>query len=147
MEPSGAPRRRSLRQRLELVVVAPVFIVLSPVLGAAAAARRLWRSPQERSLVLSAFAALAFGTVVFHFVEDWDYLDSLYFSVISLLTIGYGDFVPTTDLGKILTILYVIAGVSIILGFVDAIAKDRLERGYLARREERMGRGTDPGES
>jgi voltage-gated potassium channel len=147
MEPSGAPRPRSPRRKLGLVLIAPFFVVLSPLLGAAAAARRLWRSPQERALVVSAFAVLAFGTVAFHFVEDWDYLDSLYFSVISLLTIGYGDFVPTTDLGKVLTILYVIAGVSIILGFVDAIAKDRLERGYLARREERMGRGTEPGGS
>jgi hypothetical protein len=145
MEPSGLPRR-SLRRKLELLVLAPFFVVVSPVLGAAAAARRLWRSPEERTLVVSAAAVLGFGTIVFHFVEDWSYLDALYFSVISLLTIGYGDLVPTTDLGKVLTILYVIAGVSIILGFVDAIAKDRLERGYLARREERMGGPPAPGE-
>ena len=145
MEPSG-PRPRSLRRKFELLVLAPFFVVISPLLGAGAAARRLWRSPEERTLVVSAAAVLGFGTIVFHFVEGWSYLDSLYFSVISLLTIGYGDLVPTTDLGKILTILYVIAGVSIILGFVDAIAKDRLERGYLARREERMGGSSAPGE-
>lgn len=43
--------------------------------------------------------------------------NSLYFSVITLTTIGYGDFSPQTDLGKMFTLVYIVIGVALILGF------------------------------
>ena len=49
-------------------------------------------------------------------------LDSLYFSVTTLTTVGYGDFFPKTDAGKMFTIFYILAGVGILLGFVNAVA-------------------------
>ena len=55
-----------------------------------------------RSLLLTTNFFIGLGTVIYHFVEGWSWLDSLYFSVITLTTIGYGDFSPQTDLGKIL---------------------------------------------
>lgn len=60
-----------------------------------------------RSLLLTTNFFIGFGTVIYHFVEGWSWLDSLYFSVITLTTIGYGDFSPQTDLGKIFTLLYI----------------------------------------
>ena len=46
------------------------------------------------------------GIIIFHYVEGWDYLTSSYFITATVLTIGYGDVVPKTDLGKVITILY-----------------------------------------
>lgn len=54
---------------------------------------------------------LLVGTLAYHQVEGWRYLDSLYFTVITVTTIGYGDFVPQTDLGKILTIIFPFLGI------------------------------------
>jgi heme/copper-type cytochrome/quinol oxidase subunit 1 len=50
----------------------------------------------------------------------------------TLTTIGFGDFVPATDLGKIFTIVYVFMGLGILLGFVNAsgeyFRKQQMER-------------------
>merc|ERR1719431_2236158 len=40
---------------------------------------------------------LVIGTIMFALWEDWNYLDSSYFCVTSLLKIGFGDFVPGTS--------------------------------------------------
>lgn len=48
---------------------------------------------------------LAAGTVLFHQIEGWSWVDSFYFTGVSLLTIGYGDFTPTHDMSKILVVI------------------------------------------
>ena len=40
------------------------------------------------------FAYIALGTILFANWENWTYMDGVYFCFISLLTIGFGDFVP-----------------------------------------------------
>ena len=57
-------------------------------------------------LLYTTAIVLVFGTFVFHYLEGWRWLDSLYFCVITLTTIGYGDFTPRTDLGKIFNIFH-----------------------------------------
>ncbi len=37
---------------------------------------------------------LVLGTLMFAAWEGWEYVDSIYFCVTSLLKIGFGDFVP-----------------------------------------------------
>ena len=76
---------------------------------------------QYRSLLVASFLTLATGTVCYHYIEGWSWLDALYFSTITLTTIGYGDFSPVTDLGKVFTIIYIIIGVGLILSFVNTI--------------------------
>jgi hypothetical protein len=49
------------------------------------------------------------GATLFHYREEgWSIIDSLYFSVMTMSTIGYGDLVPTTALSKIFTIIFTI---------------------------------------
>jgi voltage-gated potassium channel Kch len=55
-------------------------------------------------------------------------LDSLYFSVITLTTVGYGDFSPSTTTSKIFTMFYIFVGIGIILGFVNAVAERSMEQ-------------------
>ncbi|WMW23389.1 potassium channel family protein [Methanolobus mangrovi] len=81
---------------------------------------KMLKQPEFRSFFVLVIITLTFGTIVYHSVEGWRWLDSLYFSVITLTTIGYGDFAPVTDAGKIFTILYVFTGIGILLGFVTA---------------------------
>ena len=68
-----------------------------------------------------AASTLLIGTFIYHWLEGWSYLDSLYFCVISLATIGYGDLTPTTPLAKAFTIVYVINGIVILLALFDRI--------------------------
>ena len=79
---------------------------------------------------------LGLGTWFYSLVEGWSLLDSLYFSVITLTTVGYGDFSPSTVAGKIFTIFYIFVGIGLILSFLNAIAERSTEgrRGLLGRR-------------
>lgn len=40
------------------------------------------------------------GALVFHFTESWSYFPSVYTTAISLASVGYGDFVPSTPGGR-----------------------------------------------
>jgi len=70
-----------------------------------------------------AVLVLATGTVVYHYVEDWSWVDSFYFSAVALTTVGFGDFVPTTDASKIFTVFYIFSGISIIGAVLNAFLK------------------------
>jgi len=54
---------------------------------------------------------LSGGAFAYSSIEKWNYLDSLYFTVVTVTTIGYGDLVPQTDMGKIFTIFFSFLGI------------------------------------
>ena len=70
---------------------------------------------------------LVIGGTFYHFVEGWRYLDAVYFSSYTITTVGYGDFVPKTDIGKAFTILYMFTGVSIALYGLSLMASHFVE--------------------
>lgn len=76
---------------------------------------------EYRGLLIASGVIVIVGTVVYHFVEGWNWLDSLYFSTITLTTIGYGDFAPQTDAGKAFTVVYIAIGVGLILAFINTV--------------------------
>lgn len=79
---------------------------------------------------------IAFGTVFYHLVEKFSWLNSYYFSVVTLATVGYGDLTPKTDAGKIFTTFYIFTGVGIITTFISYTAKRRAQR-YEERHREK----------
>ena len=91
----------------------------------------------SRPALLWAVGALLIGTLVYHWLEGWSYLDALYFCVISLATVGYGDLTPTTPLAKLFTIIYVINGIVILLALFDRIrvVRSRLNEGGAPRQQ------------
>ncbi len=68
------------------------------------------------------------GTVVYHILEKWSWLVSFYFSVCTLTTVGYGDYYPTTDISRLFTAVYVLAGVIIAFGAFGMIGATYLRR-------------------
>ncbi len=94
--------------------------------------REVWAEPGGRLLILSVLAILVTGTVFYTLVEDWSVIEALYFTVITLTTIGYGDLHPTTEFSRLFTIFFVLAGVSTLLGFLNFIlgrtVKDQVEK-------------------
>jgi len=86
------------------------------------------RDPEFRGLLFFVLIILVVGTVFYHHYEGWRWLDSFYFSSISLTTVGYGDITPKTDIGKIFTIVYIFSGVGVILGFLNVVAKHASEQ-------------------
>ena len=92
------------------------------------AVRRSWKDPEFRGLFGLVVVTLLSGTLFYNRMEGWSLLDSLYFSVVTLTTIGFGDLSPSTATSKIFTIVYVFVGLGIILAFVNTIAERAMER-------------------
>ena len=86
------------------------------------------RDRDSRPAFLWALSTLLVGTIFYHWAEGWSYLDSVYFCVVSLGTVGYGDLVPTTPVAKLFTIVYLINGIVILLALFDRIRMVRTER-------------------
>ena len=66
---------------------------------------------------------LSGGALIYSSIEGWSYLDSLYFTVATVTTIGYGDIVPQTDIGKIFTIFFSFFGIGMAFYFFTLFGK------------------------
>ena len=83
---------------------------------------RLGASPDFRGLLVASVATILVGAVFYHHQEGLGWLDAVYFTVITLTTVGYGDFSPATDGGKVFTMLYILLGLGIVGALVAVIA-------------------------
>jgi voltage-gated potassium channel len=82
---------------------------------------RAWRYRWPRRIVLLVVVPLLLvlaGTFGYYFIEShyapeehWTLLDSLYMTVITFSTIGYGEVHPLSDAGKVFTICLILGGV------------------------------------
>jgi hypothetical protein len=76
-------------------------------------------SDSQRTLILQTmvfFIWLGGGAAVFMKIEedsgqDWEYADSLYFCDVTVLTVGFGDFYPTTKLGRGIVFPFSVGGI------------------------------------
>lgn len=97
------------------------------------------RDPEERGPALLVISLLLAGTVFYTLVEGWSIVDAVYFCSMSLATVGYGDIVPETDAAKIFTVVYVLAGIGILVSFFTALASKTVA--LQAERRRRRGLG------
>jgi len=91
--------------------------------------------PEFRPIFGSVLVVLTVGTLVFKQLEGWSLIDSLYFSVVTLATVGYGDLTPSTDTAKLFSIFYIFVGVGILGVFISTISHASMER-TLERKEQ-----------
>jgi voltage-gated potassium channel len=128
--------RRRFAARSGPIVLGILSVALAPFVGLVRAVAAVGRDPQTRGLLAGAALLLLSGMLLFHWIEGWRLFDALYFTLVTLATVGYGDFHPRTDAGKALTIVYIVGGISILLGLLDAIAGQRI--GIAQRRRARF---------
>ncbi|MFT5136130.1 MAG: voltage-gated potassium channel [Arenicella sp.] len=87
---------------------------------------KAWAQPDFRSTLLLTTIILISGTVFYSNVEGWNLLDSAYFCVMTLTTIGYGDLHPTSDFSKLFTMFYSIIGIGIFVTLITQIARAQI---------------------
>ena len=109
------------------------------------ALRSVWRDPETKALPIVAGALVLTGTIVYWRFEDWTIIESLYFCIVTLTTVGYGDFTPTTAGTQIFTIVYILTGFGVLVALLTSVAEKYIEqkregggaRARLAARRER----------
>ena len=79
-----------------------------------------------RYITASALGLVAVATVVYWLVEDWSWVDSVYFSVVAVTTVGFGDLSPSTDASKLFTVFYILAGISLITTYLNVRLKQKV---------------------
>lgn len=113
-----------------------VFGIWAIVVRFARAIRKGFAEPEFRGLLWLTVLIVGGGAVFFRVVEDWSWLDSVYFTVITLTTVGYGDLAPSTPGSRAFTIVLILLGIGILITFIERVARyatedfsDRRRRG------------------
>jgi hypothetical protein len=87
----------------------------------------------------SVVLVLVVGTVVYHYLEGWSWVDAFYFSAVAGSTVGFGDLSPTTNGSKLFTVVYIFSSITIIGTFLDQRLK---YHGVVRRQAKRMAQGS-----
>ena len=87
--------------------------------------------------------ALLFGTVGFHLIEGWSLADSLYLTVQTLTTVGYGDLTPRNGTGRLFAVVVMLMGVGGVALAISTIVQSVVQSELVAtfgqrRRSRRM---------
>lgn len=85
-------------------------------------------TPVLITVIVLMAVCLAGGTVFYHLVEKLSLIDAFYFSSMTLTTVGYGDFVPRTNIGKIFTSVFAFMGIGVFLGSAAVLFQTVLVR-------------------
>jgi voltage-gated potassium channel len=91
-----------------------------------------------RYSLLALAAVMVGGTVGFELTEGQDLLTSVYFTVITLTTVGYGDVTPRTPGGQVVAMFTILAGVvsfGMLVGSLTEIVVEGQLRRILGRRK------------
>jgi voltage-gated potassium channel len=100
-------------------------------------------------LIIAAALVILVGTIVEYNIESKapnaeikTYLDALWWCVSTVTTVGYGDIVPVTDLGRFVAMFYMFFGISMIslLFFVitNTIYKRRYDKEEIEKRQQQL---------
>ena len=116
--------------------------------GLARAVAAVWRDPETKALPVAAAALVLTGTLFYWQFEDWTIVEALYFCVVTLTTVGYGDFTPTTAGTQIFTIVYILTGFGVLVAFLTSVAEKYLEqKAEAGRPRERFSKRRQRGQS
>lgn len=99
------------------------------------------RQPRRELAFALLLVALVFlcGTLGYMVIEGWNFFDSLYMTVITLATIGYGETHPLSDMGRAFTMILIVVGlgiVTVVLGSAwQATVENQIDRLFNRRRK------------
>lgn len=88
--------------------------------------RGVVEDPAFRVLVIAVVWLMILGTGYFALIESWSVVNSFYFTVSTLTTVGYGDIVPTSDGAKLATVALQLSGIGVFVLLLSEVAKRSL---------------------
>ena len=88
------------------------------------------RNRLENFAILIILAIILYGVLGSIFIMHLNIYDSIYYTIITIATVGYGDITPITPLEKIFTVTLILAGVGLlayILTFIISSVTENLQ--------------------
>merc|ERR1719163_1059008 len=61
------------------------------------------------------------GAFVYSCLEPWTYLESLYFCFVTLSTVGFGDYLPSSNTSRMFSIFYMIFGLGVCASIIAVL--------------------------
>jgi voltage-gated potassium channel len=102
--------------------------------------RRTRRHLSRGAIALGSVMVL--GVLWYRFMEGWSWLDSVYMSVITLSTVGFGETNPLSPRGRLFTILLIMMGVGVIAyilnNLTEAIVQGHFQAGFHSLKRRRF---------
>lgn len=90
-------------------------------------------------IFLSIFIAImVFGTIGFMAIEGRSPIDAVYFVIVTMATVGYGDVHPVTEWGKVFAMVLIVLGVGTFLGVVANLTEIVLAKREIESRMEKL---------
>lgn len=81
---------------------------------------------------------IVISTLLFYTIEDWTLIQSFYFTVTTLTTVGFGDLVPSSEGSRLATAIFMLFGIGAfvtLLSFIETsmaehrtVMRERLDR-------------------
>jgi len=76
---------------------------------------------QTRQLVVLSILMIIFilmGGLLFKNLEGWSFLEACYFSTCTLMTVGFGDYLPSYNLSRLCTTIFILFGLGTAASFI-----------------------------
>jgi voltage-gated potassium channel len=78
-------------------------------------------------IIMALVVMVLIGVTGFHLIEGFSLVDSLYMTVITLSTVGYGEVSPMSPAGRMFSVFLIIAGVSLVTYTVGTLTRLLIE--------------------
>ncbi len=119
----------SVSDRVSCADIAITSVIANPVVMSQTPYVSVWRINRLVGVTVTALTSLlVIGTVVYHTIEPWSWVQSFYFTACTLTTVGYGDLVPTSDLSRLFTAVFALAGVAIAFASLSVLGTIYIRR-------------------
>ncbi|MCS6820843.1 MAG: potassium channel protein [Microscillaceae bacterium] len=77
--------------------------------------------------IILSLLSITIGTLGFHWIEDYTWIEALYMSVITISTVGFGEVHPLSNFGKIFTSIFIIYNLAVFTFLLSIITSFIME--------------------
>ena len=81
-----------------------------------------WRGVFFKTFIVQLYVFL--GVLFYMLVEEWSVVEAYYFSMVTISTVGYGDYSPSTTGSRCFTAVYALVGISMTLGLLGSVVDE-----------------------
>jgi voltage-gated potassium channel len=87
-----------------------------------------------RFIFILIFSLFFIGTIGYHFIENWDLIESLYMTIITVSTTGFMEVKPLSVAGRLFTIFLILSGLIFLFYAIGILNAALFERNFFKER-------------